>query len=213
MSMNIMHAKDSTGQVRSVLCSSTGKLDVVCATTLSEATSSIVVYGNDGSANRVIKTDASGKVEVVPPNLAQSSDSVAVYGSDGTTARQLKTDTTGKLEVLVKEQPAKSASSASLWTAQSISSGSSLSTSGVDVSAHRHITIYGTTTNTSERVNVEVSDDNVAYFGLSTVLMMPDANGAFGVVLQNLSAPYVRLTKANNGTGSETITAKYSIMA
>ena len=67
---------------------------------LSESSDSILVYGNDGATNRVIKTDASGELQVdvlSQPALSDSTDSVSI--GDGTDTLGVNAD--GSIDVAI----------------------------------------------------------------------------------------------------------------
>ncbi len=76
---------------------------------ISEVDDSIAVYGNDGSANKILKTDTVGRLEVIASgininvdvDITETNDSILVYGQDSTsTNRALRTDNVGRLEVI-----------------------------------------------------------------------------------------------------------------
>ncbi|NSL50142.1 hypothetical protein HSX37_19315, partial len=75
------------------------------------ATDSILVYGNDGTSNQLIKTNASGQTDIRPLTIADqvtvsaadldvrdltaATDSILVYGNDGTSNQLIKTNASG----------------------------------------------------------------------------------------------------------------------
>ena len=74
----------------------------------------VLVYGNDGTANRKMKTDSNGNLQVnvltMPAitvsavdmdvrDLSNAQDNILVYGNDGTANKKLKTDANGNLQV------------------------------------------------------------------------------------------------------------------
>jgi hypothetical protein len=80
-----------------------GSVSVSSTPAIAAATDSIEVYGNDGSTKRALKTDNTGKLEVVGDFvtlISEDTSSIQIYGSDGTTNYPIKTDSTGKLEVV-----------------------------------------------------------------------------------------------------------------
>ncbi|VBB09798.1 Hypothetical protein LUCI_5096 [Lucifera butyrica] len=69
---------------------------------LTNTVDSVLVYGNNGTSNQVIRTDASGNVETVLANpLTSTSDSILIYGNDGTTNRVIRTDASGNVETVL----------------------------------------------------------------------------------------------------------------
>ncbi len=99
--------------VINVQADSTGRLKVATdsasplAVGVDEAVNSITVYGSDGTANQVIKTNASGQLDIRPltvsdtvnVNITQADDSITVYGNDGTTNHIIRTNATGQLDI------------------------------------------------------------------------------------------------------------------
>ena len=93
---------DSTGRLK-VATDSASPLDV----SVDETVNSIAVYGNDGTTNQIIKTNATGQLDIRPltvsdtvsVNITQADDSIAVYGNDGTTNRIIRTNATGQLDI------------------------------------------------------------------------------------------------------------------
>tara|TARA_R110000796_G_scaffold102722_3_gene211734 strand:+ start:534 stop:1199 length:666 start_codon:yes stop_codon:yes gene_type:complete len=84
--------------------------------------------------------------------------------------------------------------------------------SSVDADGYRLITVYGSSTNTSDtEVQIEVSHDNSNWFELNDVFINLDyMTGEFGKTL-DLAARYVRLSRSNNSGLSESIQAHISL--
>ena len=103
----------SGSSVINVQADSTGRLKVATdaasplAVGVDEAVNSITVYGSDGAANQVIKTNATGQLDIRPltvsdtvnVNITQADDSITVYGNDGTTNQIIRTNATGQLDI------------------------------------------------------------------------------------------------------------------
>ncbi|NSL50078.1 hypothetical protein HSX37_18880, partial len=82
---------------------------------LTAATDSILVYGNDGTSNQLIKTNASGQTDIRPLTIADqvtvsaadldvrdltaATDSILVYGNDGTSNQLIKTNASGQTDI------------------------------------------------------------------------------------------------------------------
>ena len=82
---------------------------------LTNATDNVLVYGNDGTTNRVILTNASGQTDIRPlttadqvtvsatnldvRDLTNATDNVLVYGNDGTTNRIILTNASGQTDI------------------------------------------------------------------------------------------------------------------
>ncbi|MEW6031567.1 MAG: DUF6385 domain-containing protein [Bacillota bacterium] len=88
-----------------------------------------LVYGSDGTTNRVLLTNASGalgiysqtSLDVTATNLdirdiTNASDSILVYGNDGTTNRVLLTDSSGNMQTMVYRRLATDTYEANLAT-------------------------------------------------------------------------------------------------
>jgi len=95
--------------VRPLKTDNTGRPDI---RPITNSTDSILVYGNDGTANQVLKTNSSGHVAVYTDgatalnitatdldirNLSNIQDNILIYGYDGTQNRAIKTDVNGNL--------------------------------------------------------------------------------------------------------------------
>ncbi|GAV22145.1 DUF6385 domain-containing protein [Carboxydothermus pertinax] len=95
--------------VRPLKTDDTGRPDI---RPLANSTDSILVYGNDGTTNQVLKTNSSGYVAVYTDgatalnitatdfdirNLSNIQDNILIYGYDGTQNRAIKTDASGNL--------------------------------------------------------------------------------------------------------------------
>ena len=99
--------------VINVQADSTGRLKVATdsssplAVDVDETVNSIAVYGSDGTANQIIKTNATGQLDIRPltisdtvnVNITQADDSITVYGNDGTTNHIIRTNATGQLDI------------------------------------------------------------------------------------------------------------------
>ncbi|GAV24128.1 hypothetical protein ciss_00610 [Carboxydothermus islandicus] len=95
--------------VRPLKTDNTGRPDI---RPITNSTDSILVYGNDGTANQVLKTNSSGHIAVYTDgatalnitatdldirNLSNTQDNILIYGYDGTQNRAIKTDANGNL--------------------------------------------------------------------------------------------------------------------
>ncbi|MDF2613700.1 MAG: hypothetical protein K0S71_1486 [Clostridia bacterium] len=109
---NQIYASDGNNVIN-VKADETGRLKIATDTaaplevSINEANDSIVVYGNDGTDNKALKTNASGQLDIRPLTAAdtvtvavsEADDSIVVYGNDGTSNKVLKTDGNGVLQV------------------------------------------------------------------------------------------------------------------
>lgn len=109
---NQIFAADGTSVIN-VQADSTGRLKVATdaaaplAVNVDEAVNSIAVFGNDGTANQALRTNATGQLDIRPltvsdtvsVSITQVDDSISVYGNDGTTNRILRTNATGQLDI------------------------------------------------------------------------------------------------------------------
>lgn len=87
--------------VVNVQADNTGRLKVATdsssplAVDVDEAVNSITVYGSDGTSNQVLRTTATGQLDIRPltvsdtvnVSITQADDSITVYGNDGKIGR------------------------------------------------------------------------------------------------------------------------------
>ena len=117
--------------VRPLLTDNTGRTDIrpldtstdsvtVIATDLnirdlSNTTDNILVYGNDGTNNQLIRTNASGQTDIRPlttadqvtviatdlniRDLSNTTDNILVYGNDGTSNQLIRTNASGQTDI------------------------------------------------------------------------------------------------------------------
>ena len=109
---NQVYATDGSNVIN-IKSDASGRLKIVTdaadplAVSVDEASDSIAVYGNDGSENKIIKTNTSGQLDIRPLTssdevsvvVTQASDSIAVYGNDGSENKIIKTNTSGQLDI------------------------------------------------------------------------------------------------------------------
>jgi len=139
-----------------------------------------------------------------------------VYGRDTNTGdlEALKVNANGNLLVNVDEQT-KETTSAQLWTAQSIGAGASATTASVNMSNHRHISVYGDTTSTfGDLIKIEFSDDNSNWYESDQSYIYPDVtSGQFAhTVTEIVCVPYIRFSTTNSDTSSHTYNLKYTAL-
>ena len=87
-----------------------------------------------------------------------------------------------------------------------VASGSSIQSTGQDISSAHRLVIYGDTNNTNEEVGVQISFDNVSYYDLGLNLYPDSLTGNFVREIES-SAKYIRINKENQSGSAETITA------
>lgn len=87
-----------------------------------------------------------------------------------------------------------------------VSSGSSIQSTGQDISSAHRLVIYGDTNNVNEEVGVQISFDNTAFYDLGLNLYPDSATGNFVREIET-SAKYIRINKANGSGSAETISA------
>ena len=157
-------------------------------------------------------TNIDGKLTSGSGATVASALQVVAYGRDGAgNLDALNVDTSGHLKITVQDEE-KDVSDANIWTAQVIANSSSATSSSIDMTLHKHILIMGNTTNTSDSIALQVSNDNTNFYS-SDVFIYPNwQTGDFAYHLRDTPAKYVRLYKINNSGASETITAKSSKM-
>tara|TARA_R110001606_G_scaffold110363_1_gene236352 strand:+ start:2999 stop:3712 length:714 start_codon:yes stop_codon:yes gene_type:complete len=98
-------------------------------------------------------------------------------------------------------------SATQVFNNQAVMASGNSKSSSVDVDAYRSICVFGTTDNTNDSVEIEVSNDNSTWFELNAVYVSVDySTGQFGMNL-DISARYVRLSKSNTTGSGEIISA------
>jgi len=100
-----------------------------------------------------------------------------------------------------------SSSASQVFTNQAIGSGLTVKSSSKDVDAFKSVCVFGSTDNTNDPLEIEVSNDNSTWFELNNHFISVDySSGHFGLNV-DISARYIRLSKKNNGAGGEIISA------
>jgi len=100
-----------------------------------------------------------------------------------------------------------SSSASQVFTNQAIGAGLTVKSSSKDVDAFKSVCVFGSTDNTNDPLEIEVSNDNSTWFELNNHFISVDySSGHFGLNV-DISARYIRLSKKNNGAGGEIISA------
>jgi len=100
-----------------------------------------------------------------------------------------------------------SSSASQVFTNQAIGAGLTVKSSSVDVDAFKSVCVFGSTDNTNDPLEIEVSNDNSTWFELNNHFISIDySSGHFGLNV-DISARYIRLSKKNNGASGEIISA------
>lgn len=100
-----------------------------------------------------------------------------------------------------------SSSASQVFTNQAIGAGLTVKSSSKDVDAFKSVCVFGSTDNTNDPLEIEVSNDNSTWFELNNHFVSVDySSGHFGLNV-DISARYIRLSKKNNGAGGEIISA------
>ena len=97
-----------------------------------------------------------------------------------------------------------------LWTNESIASGNTENTAGLDISLYKSFIVYGDTDNLSGEIKLEVSFDNTNYYDLGSNLY-PDATSGNFVKQVDSDAKYVRISKVNSSGVAESISVSIMI--
>lgn len=146
------------------------------------------------SANQVHMINDLSSIDTALSGTLSVSDTTAQ-----TTLSSISSTLSGTLSTTTTLSVSKSATTIS--NAQSVVSGD-FSNSTHDCSSEREVVITGTTTDTSNNIEVHVSNDNSTYYKYGQNSMYPASDGSFG---QHFHAPfkYIKL----KFTGSGTVTA------
>lgn len=100
-----------------------------------------------------------------------------------------------------------SSSASQVFTNQAIGAGLTVKSSSVDVDAFKSVCVFGSTDNTNDPIEIEVSNDNSTWFELNNhYISVGYSSGHFGLNL-DVSARYIRLSKTNNGASGEIVSA------
>jgi hypothetical protein len=203
LSVNDSNARSSLASMNSKItsCDTSGLADSVTQSSISSSLSSldtkITSCDTSALADAVTQSSISSSLSNIDTTL---SGTVSVSdGNAQVTLSSIETALTGTLSTTTTLSVSKSATTIS--NAQSVVSGD-FSSSSHDCSSQREVVITGTTTDTSNNIEVHVSDDNSTFYKYGQNSMYPASDGSFG---QHFHAPfkYIKLKY----TGSGTVTA------
>lgn len=157
------------------------------------------------SLNSKVTTVDTGAVVVsgsaLPTGAATEASVSSAAGSLTTLAGAV---TAGVVQV---SSGAVSSSASQVFTNQAIGAGLTVKSSSKDVDAFKSVCVFGSTDNTNDPLEIEVSNDNSTWFELNNHFVSVDySSGHFGLNV-DISARYIRLSKKNNGAGGEIISA------
>ena len=157
------------------------------------------------SLNSKVTTVDTGAVVVsgsaLPTGAATEASVSSAAGSLTTLAGAV---TAGVVQV---SSGAVSSSASQVFTNQAIGAGLTVKSSSKDVDAFKSVCVFGSTDNTNDPLEIEVSNDNSTWFELNNHFLSVDySSGHFGLNV-DISARYIRLSKKNNGAGGEIISA------
>ena len=157
------------------------------------------------SLNSKVTTVDTGAVVVsgsaLPTGAATEASVSSAAGSLTTLAGAV---TAGVVQV---SSGAVSSSASQVFTNQAIGAGLTVKSSSKDVDAFKSVCVFGSTDNTNDPLEIEVSNDNSTWFELNNHFISVDySSGHFGLNV-DISARYIRLSKKNNGAGGEIISA------
>jgi len=134
----------------------------------------------------------------------------ALYAWSGTQFRRLETDLTGATSGLAVRYLKRSP----VTTSQTIAApaNGTATFTAADMSGHSRLSFYGNSTNSSDPLEVWVSDDNVTYYKDATYLPQIDfITGDFAFSIDASSAmEYVQIRQTDTSTTAFTITVKSS---
>ena len=158
----------------------------------------VLAYGRDNAGNLdALKTTAAGNLECEisgPLGSDVSANSVSVViASDQAAVSTIKPDASVTTDSLAP------------------TAGSTAVTTGVDLDGtNGNLTFFGVSSNTSDPILVEFSDDNVTYYPSNDFFVNMDSSGNYGFSLSNLGVRYVRLSQTDSVTSAWTWTSKAS---
>ena len=161
----------------------------------------VLLYGRDNTGDlHPIKSTPQGDIDVEIADFVKGQDVMAdsfpvVIASDQTslnvqTSRALAQTTTDTLAP---------------------TAGSTAVTTGVDLDGTNGcVTFFGVSSNLSDPIEVEFSDDNVTYYASQDFFISQDASGNYGFTARDLGVQYVRLKQVDSVTSAWTWTSKAS---
>ena len=158
----------------------------------------VLAYGRDNAGNLdALKTTAAGNLECEisgPLGSDVSANSVSVViASDQAAVSTIKPDASVTTDSLAP------------------TAGSTAVTSGIDLDGtNGNLTFFGVSSNTTDPIIVEFSDDNVTYYPSNDFFVNMDTSGNYGFSLSNLGVQYVRLKQVDTLTSAWTWTSKAS---
>ncbi len=187
-------AVDGSGSTQPVSVAATVIVDGSAVTqpvsgTFFQATQPVSVAGT-------LTVDGSGSVQPISGTFYQAiqpvSGSVSISGNVNTVGGSL------------------SVADNSLWSSQSILTGNSAQTTGLDISLYRSLLIYGDSSVAMGEIKIEISFDNSNWYDLGENLYPDGLTGNFAKQLET-DAKYIRLNRDNNSGGTETISASIMV--
>ena len=84
--------------------------------------------------------------------------------------------------------------------------GATTNSTAADMNGFVSVCIFGNTTNTSDQIVLQFSNDNSSFYEQQQYYVSRTASGDFGVSLERPAARYVRISQANTTGGSRALT-------
>jgi len=210
----------SSGASHLLSVDSSGRSLVFDATThtkLDTVETTLTAIETDAAALEVLQTSTNTKLDTLETTLtACETDLAALEVLQTSTNTKLDTleTTNNAIQAAVEgtlsvSAPAITATNSALKTAAAVANGATETTSSVDLNAVRRCAVFGSLTDTTGNIVVEVSADDSSFFVNSEQTIFVDSANNFYKTIE-LDARYVRLKYTNGSGGSKTWTCNLS---
>ncbi len=193
--------------------------DSTAHTKLDTLETTLTACETDLAALEVLQTSTNTKLDTVETTLtAIETDAAALevlqtstntkLDTLETTMNAVETAVTGTLTV---SAPAITATNTVLENATAVADGATETTAAVDLNGARRCAIFGSLTDNTGNIQVEVSADNSNYFTNTEQTVFISSNNYYKTI--DIDARYIRLKYTNGSGGSKTWTCNLSSKA
>jgi hypothetical protein len=183
-----------------------GNIDTSCSSISSNvATSSLQTAGNS------ILTDAEAHLGTIDTSTATASTTLTGISAKLPAALGQDIMSDSLSVVIASNQSAVPVSSAGANVSASSESatpagGATTNSTAADMNGFVSVCIFGNTTNTSDQIVLQFSNDNSNFYEQQQYYVNRTTAGNFGITLERPAARYVRISQANTTGGSRALT-------
>jgi hypothetical protein len=84
--------------------------------------------------------------------------------------------------------------------------GVTTNSTAADMNGFQHVAIFGNTTNTTDQIQCQFSNDNSTFFESQNNFVSRSSSGDFAINIADIAARYVRISQPNTTGGSRALT-------